>query len=140
MTPLNSTDLSSINLNDLSPNNGTFLLPSGIQTGNFTLFSSGLPPPSIIRNRRELLSVLLPQGFTSTPFPPTNTVLNATSKPFMSFDPGSRTDINLYWQMPAALVLISLKWWENFVGEDRRWLKLFQVNTDLNMLSRNLNF
>jgi hypothetical protein len=36
---------------------------------------------------------------------------------------------NVYWQMPVALVLISLKWWENFVDDDRGFLKLFQVNT-----------
>lgn len=46
---------------------------------------------------------------------------------------------NLYWQIPLSLFLISLKWWENFVGVDRLCLKLFQAKRVLHAMRIKLN-
>lgn len=46
---------------------------------------------------------------------------------------------NLYWQIPLSLFLISLKWWENFVGADRLCLKLFQAKRVLHAMRTKLN-
>lgn len=46
---------------------------------------------------------------------------------------------DLYWQIPLSLFLISLKWWENFVGRDRSCLKLFQAKKVVHVVRVKLN-
>ena len=51
----------------------------------------------------------------------------------------SHMNVQLYWEMPLALVLVSLKWWENFVDKDRCCLNLFQAKSRLHVTRTRLN-
>ena len=37
----------------------------------------------------------------------------------------------MYWQIPVALVLISVKWWENFVDKTKYTAKLFELKKEI---------
>lgn len=37
----------------------------------------------------------------------------------------------MYWQVPLALVLISLKWWENFVDRTPCTARLFELKKEM---------
>ena len=37
----------------------------------------------------------------------------------------------MYWQIPLALVLISVKWWENFVDKTKYTAKLFELKKEI---------
>ena len=37
----------------------------------------------------------------------------------------------MYWQIPLALVLISVKWWENFVDQTKYTAKLFELKKEI---------
>ena len=38
---------------------------------------------------------------------------------------------HMYWQIPVALCLISVKWWENFVDKTSYTSKLFELKKEI---------
>ncbi len=38
---------------------------------------------------------------------------------------------DIYWQVPLSLVLISIKWWENYVDRNRCTAKLFELKKEI---------
>lgn len=116
-TQLNSTSLASIPLTNNTQSSTSLHQLTSVSLGNQS-------------SRLRRMAIVLPtsSGSNNGTYYVLNSSSIASGTPALaSLDPSSRINTDLYWQMPASLVLISIKWWENFVGEDRGCLKLFQV-------------